>query len=89
MNPVELRSPEMVLAGYCLNYHHGTQLATEREGRDAGMQDSAPRGFAVVDLETTGLYPRTDRMVELAVVQVQGDPQSRFPRSVPGRSNAA
>jgi len=88
MNPVELRSPEMVLAGYCLNYHHGTQLATEREGRDAGMQDSAPRGFAVVDLETTGLYPRTDRMVELAVVQVSvgGQVTSEFSTLInPGR----
>lgn len=27
-------------------------------------------GFAVVDLETTGLYPSTDRVVEVAVVQL-------------------
>jgi len=27
-------------------------------------------GFAVVDLETTGLYPSTDRVVEVAVVHL-------------------
>ena len=32
---------------------------------DAGWQ-----GFAAIDLETTGLYPRTDRVVEVAVVQL-------------------
>src|SRR5712692_3638127 len=30
-------------------------------------------GFAVVDLETTGLYPSTDRVVEVAVVQLDQD----------------
>jgi DNA polymerase-3 subunit epsilon len=30
-------------------------------------------GFAVVDVETTGLYPSTDRVVEIAVVQLNAD----------------
>jgi DNA polymerase III epsilon subunit-like protein len=32
-------------------------------------------GFAVVDLETTGLYSRTDRVVEAAVVHLSTDGQ--------------
>jgi len=35
----------------------------------------ASGGFAVVDLETTGLYPRTDRVVEAAVVHLSADGQ--------------
>ncbi len=35
----------------------------------------AAAGFAVVDVETTGLYPSTDRVVEVAVVQMDGDAQ--------------
>lgn len=30
-------------------------------------------GFAVVDLETTGLYPSTDRVVEVAIVQLSAN----------------
>jgi DNA polymerase III subunit epsilon len=33
------------------------------------------QGFAVVDVETTGLYPRTDRVVEIAVVHVSTEGQ--------------
>ena len=38
-----------------------------------GRPVSANGGFAVVDVETTGLYPSTDRVVEVAVVQLNGD----------------
>jgi len=38
-------------------------------------QRAAMPGFAVVDVETTGLYPATDRVVEVAVVQVSSDGQ--------------
>src|SRR5260370_1316752 len=38
-------------------------------------QAPASSGFAVVDLETTGLYPRTDRVVEAAVVHLSADGQ--------------
>jgi DNA polymerase III subunit epsilon len=33
-------------------------------------QITAGHGFAVVDLETTGLYPSTDRVVEMAVIHL-------------------
>lgn len=33
-------------------------------------QITAGQGFAVVDLETTGLYPSTDRVVEMAVIHL-------------------
>jgi DNA polymerase III subunit epsilon len=36
---------------------------------------AALQGFAVVDVETTGLYARTDRVVEVAVVQLGSDGQ--------------
>jgi len=36
-------------------------------------QMAIPCGFAVVDLETTGLYPTRDRVVELAVVQLDAN----------------
>lgn len=35
-----------------------------------GRAAPALAGFAVVDVETTGLYPSTDRVVEIAVVQL-------------------
>ncbi len=38
-------------------------------------QAPARAGFAVVDVETTGLYPRTDRVVEVAVVHVSAEGQ--------------
>ncbi len=38
-------------------------------------QAPATGGFAVVDVETTGLYPRTDRVVEVAVVHLSADGQ--------------
>ncbi len=38
-------------------------------------QAPATGGFAVVDVETTGLYPRTDRVVEVAVVHISADGQ--------------
>jgi DNA polymerase-3 subunit epsilon len=33
-------------------------------------------GFAVVDLETTGLYPSTDRVVEMAIVHLNTDAET-------------
>lgn len=36
-------------------------------------QDEAHRGFAVVDVETTGLSPRRDRVIELGIVSI--DPE--------------
>jgi len=36
-------------------------------------QTAKTTGFAVVDLETTGLYPSTDRVIEVAVVHVSAD----------------
>jgi DNA polymerase-3 subunit epsilon len=38
-------------------------------------QQAALQGFAVVDVETTGLYSSTDRVVEIAVVHVSCDGQ--------------
>jgi DNA polymerase III subunit epsilon len=38
-----------------------------------GHAASIDGGFAVVDVETTGLYPSTDRVVEIAVVQLNAD----------------
>jgi DNA polymerase-3 subunit epsilon len=38
-----------------------------------GDNRASGAGFAVVDLETTGLYPSADRIVELAVVQLSAD----------------
>ncbi len=38
-------------------------------------QAPASGGFAVIDLETTGLYPRTDRVIEVAVVHVGSEGQ--------------
>lgn len=49
-------------------------------------------GFAVVDLETTGLSPRTDRVVELSVIQLSDDlsPCGEFTTLVkPGRDIGA
>jgi DNA polymerase III subunit epsilon len=45
----------------------GTQVGmfTQHAGGDTG--------FAVVDLETTGLYPSTDRVVEVGIVQLTAD----------------
>lgn len=37
------------------------------------QQRAAMQGFAVVDVETTGLYPWNDRVVEVAVVHVSSD----------------
>jgi DNA polymerase-3 subunit epsilon len=36
-------------------------------------QRAAVQGFAVVDVETTGLYPGTGRVVEVAVIQISAD----------------
>lgn len=50
------------------------------------------RGFAVIDLETTGLSPRTDRVVEIAVIQLGHDlsPCGEFTTLVkPGRDMGA
>ncbi len=38
-------------------------------------RDPVPGGFAVVDLETTGLYPRSDRVVEVAVIHLSTEGQ--------------
>lgn len=50
------------------------------------------RGFAAVDLETTGLSPRLDRVVEIAVVQLDCDlsPCGEFTTLInPGRDIGA
>jgi DNA polymerase III subunit epsilon len=39
------------------------------------QQRDGYQGFAVVDVESTGLYPRTDRVVEIAVVHVSTEGQ--------------
>jgi hypothetical protein len=49
-----------------------------------GSQAGGVAAFAVVDLETTGLYPSKDRVVEIAVVQLK--PADR--RDVPGSGSA-
>ena len=53
-------------------------LATDGNGKGDHMglfrrPASVNGGFAVVDVETTGLYPSTDRVVEIAVVQLNAD----------------
>jgi DNA polymerase-3 subunit epsilon len=50
------------------------------------------RGFAVIDVETTGLSPRTDRVVEVAVIQLDCDvmPCGEFATLInPGRDIGA
>jgi DNA polymerase-3 subunit epsilon len=54
------------------------QVATSGNGKGDhmglfGRPVSANGGFAVVDVETTGLHPSTDRVVEVAVVQLNAD----------------
>lgn len=56
------------------------------------MQRSRHAGFAVLDVETTGLSPRADRVVEIAVVQLDRDltPAGEFTTLVkPGRDIGA
>lgn len=58
-----------------------------------GFKAAAPvRGFAAIDVETTGLSPRTDRVVEIAVIQLDCDvtPRGEFATLVnPGRDIGA
>lgn len=48
--------------------------------RSRGTRGPTPVGFAVVDIETTGLFPTRDRIVEVAVVHVDsaGSVTDRF-----------
>lgn len=55
-----------VLQGANRSLHCGVTERGQVLTRSAG----AGGGFAVVDVETTGLYPSKDRVVEIAVVQV-------------------
>lgn len=50
-----------------------------------------PSGFAVVDIETTGLYPTKDRIVEVAVVHVDsvGAVEDKFTPIDPDEDAAA
>ena len=41
-----------------------------RRAFSSRSQPAAPDEWVVVDLETTGLYPRTDRIVEIGIVRV-------------------
>jgi DNA polymerase III subunit epsilon len=58
-----------------------------------GIKAATPvRGFAAVDVETTGLSPRTDRVVEVAVIQLDGEvtPCGEFATLIsPGRDIGA
>ncbi|HEV2361769.1 MAG TPA: 3'-5' exonuclease [Acidimicrobiales bacterium] len=48
---------------------------------------AAGRGYAVIDLETTGLSPETDAVTEIAVVLLRDGSRSVFSRLVhPGRA---
>ena len=48
-----------------------TLSSTESEIRHANVPDGAIQpSFAIIDVETTGLSPRTNRVVELAIVRV-------------------
>jgi len=40
---------------------------------NSGQQQTDSFGFAVVDLETTGLYPSTDRVVEVGIVHLNAN----------------
>jgi DNA polymerase III epsilon subunit-like protein len=53
---------------------HKVRLVTQA-AKVLFRQAPAPAGFAVVDVETTGLYPRTDRVVEVAVVHLSAEGQ--------------
>lgn len=56
------------------------------------MQRSRHAGFAVIDVETTGLSPRSDRVADIAVVQLDRDltPAGEFTTLVrPGQDIAA
>jgi DNA polymerase III epsilon subunit-like protein len=53
----------------CTRGDHAMRLLQARRGRMAAVSP-AQVGFAVLDLETTGLSPRTDRIVEVAVVRL-------------------
>ena len=49
------------------------QLSTHRAGDllgDFSSRKGAPSSYAIIDVETTGLSPRTNRVVELAIVRV-------------------
>lgn len=59
---------------------------------ESGWVDDGPRGFVVLDLETTGLSPDRDRIIEFALIQmgIDGQPLGYWSSLVnPGRSVGA
>ena len=59
------------MAGACISAPAGG--AWRRRARGLSVTDDLQaQRFAVVDVETTGLYPSSDRVVEVAIVQVDG-----------------
>src|SRR6266487_4110540 len=64
-------------AGFPEDYDRRTRDLIRHRGEDQMLlrRDPVPGGFAVVDLETTGLYPRSDRVVEVAVIHLSTEGQ--------------
>ena len=66
----------------------------KREGKENTMEKTAcPSSYVVVDLETTGLYPSQDRILEIGAVKVLdgevadtfcmfADPQMKIPEKI-------
>lgn len=52
---------------------------TDMEAREAGMQKAdgeKTEDYVCIDLETTGLNPKTDRIIEIGAVRVEGGEQT-------------
>src|SRR6266700_1290182 len=64
-------------AGFPEDYDRRTRDLIRHRGEDQMLlrREPVPGGFAVVDLETTGLYPRSDRVVEVAVIHLSTEGQ--------------